>query len=129
MYLIKNNILVHAILVQAILVQRYYCAPNILYYIAVSCSCEVSLGLSESVLLHAASLDGTLFYILKNVWRTRIALHKNSLHKNSLHKNTELTANNTKLITTNNKLLTKNTKLITKNTKLVTKNTKLIIIY
>ena len=66
------------------------------------------------------------FYIIKNVWRTRIALHKNSLHKNSLHKNTALTANNTKLITTNNKLITKNTKLITKNTKPITKNTKLI---
>ena len=43
--------------------------------------------------------------IIKKVWRTRIALHKNSLHKNSLHKNTEL-------ITTTNKLITKNTKLI-----------------
>jgi hypothetical protein len=29
----KLNIIVHTILVQAILVQRYSCAPNILYYI------------------------------------------------------------------------------------------------
>ena len=71
----------------------------------------------------------TLIYIIKNVWRTRIALHKNSLHENNLHKNTKLTADNTKLITTNNKLLTKNTKLITKNNKLITKNTKHMILY
>ena len=69
-------------------------------------------------------LFSTVFYIIKNVWRTRIALHKNSVHKN-----TEFTANNTKRITTHNKLLTKNTKLITKNNKLITKNTKLIILY
>ena len=71
----------------------------------------------------------TVFYIIKNVWRTRIALHKNSLHKNSVHKNTKLITTNTRLITTNNKLITRNTKLITKNTKLTTKNTKLIILY
>ena len=64
----------------------------------------------------------TLIYIIKNVWRTRIALHKNSLHKNSVHKNTTLITNTTKLIT-------KNTKLITTNNKLITKNTKLIILH
>ena len=55
-----------------------------------------------------------MIYILKNVWRTNLALHKNSLHNN-----TELTAKNTKLITTSNKLLTQTTKLMTKNTKLI----------
>ena len=51
------------------------------------------------------SLSTTMIYIIKNVWRTRIALHKNSFHNNSLH-------NNIKLITTTNKLITKTTKFI-----------------
>ena len=60
--------------------------------------------------------------VIKNLWRTRIALHKNSLHRNSVH-------NNTKLITKTTKLITKYTKLITTSSKLVTNNTKLIILY
>ena len=70
-----------------------------------------------------------MIYKIKNVWRTRIALHKNSLHNNSLRKSTKLITTNTRLLTTTNKLITKNTKLITTNNKLITKNTKLIIIF
>ena len=39
----KLSILVHTILVQAILVQRYSCAPNILYYIKYSNNMQLIL--------------------------------------------------------------------------------------
>ena len=53
-----------------------------------------------------------MIYIIKNVWRTRIAPHKNSLHKNSVHKNTKLITNNTMLLTTTNKLIILSNNLI-----------------